>query len=336
MLHWRRTKTRLDQDARELRRHYDELMSILARVIDAKDVYTSGHTERVIQYSLAIGKSLGLAHPDMGTLRLAALLHDIGKIGIPDHILRKPDKLTSEEWEEVKKHPITGEHILKSSAGLEEVRTAVRCHQERYDGKGFPDSIRGEAIPLHSRIIAIADAYDAMTSDRSYRSALSKEAALREVERCAGAQFDPELVLVFLELTGYKHAPAPRGGGAATLLAQISIRSYEMEAQRLRKASPGITDRDLEEGLRISFPVLDTRGAWKIMDAVDRPGELTDDISPDKADEVTRMKENEYKLRLSDRMHFTVGEIITFRGRNYNLINVSELPAGGYEYHLKR
>ncbi len=336
MLPWRKTKTRLDGEARALRRHNDELMGILARVIDAKDVYTSGHTERVIQYSLAIGKSLGLARPEMEALRLTALLHDIGKVGIPDHILRKPDKLTSEEWEEVKKHPITGENILKSSEGLEDVRTAVRCHQERYDGKGFPDGLRGEAIPLHSRIIAIADAYDAMTSDRSYRSALSRQTALREVERCAGAQFDSELVIVFLELTGYKHAPAPPGGGTATLLAQISIRSYEMEARRLREASPGITDRDMEEELRISFPVLDTRGAWKIIDAVDRPGELTDDISQDEADEVTRMKEDEYKLRLSHRMHFTVGEIFTFRGRNYNLINVSELPAGGYEYHLKR
>ena len=335
MVFWKRSKNRGEtepQELRELRRDYDELMNILARVIDAKDIYTSGHTERVIQYCLAIGKQLRLDHKQTEELRMTALLHDIGKVGIPDHILRKPGKLTREEWDEVRKHPETGEYILQGSEGLEDVRQAVRCHQERFDGKGFPDGLKGRNIPLYARIVAIADSYDAMTSDRSYRPALPRHEALREIERCAGSQFDARLVMAFLEVTGYKRAPSP-GTGAATLLAQISIRSYEAEARRLQETGPAMEDEQLEQKLREAFPMLDSRGAWKVIDAVERPSALIDDME---SENTVKVKEDEYKLRLQERIPFSVGEIVTFQEQNYNLINVTELPTGSYEYHLKR
>ncbi len=176
----------------------------LAAAIDARDPYTHGHTERVTNYCLSIARELE-GVPEVGnyrnfreTLQIAALLHDIGKIGIPDRVLNKHGKLDPEEYEEIKKHSVIGATIINPIKELGDVVKEVRHHQECYDGSGYPDGIRGTKIPLIARIIAVADAFDAMTSNRPYRKKLNIEDAVQELKRCSGSQFDPIIVSAFL------------------------------------------------------------------------------------------------------------------------------------------
>ena len=166
----------------------------LAETIDAKDTYTRGHSERVSLYSEAIARGLELPPDELQTIRYAGYLHDVGKIGIPDAILTKPGKLTLEEFKIIKRHPVLSERILKPAGFPFPVQPIVRHHHERYDGKGYPDGLVGEEIPLGARILFVADAYEAMTSDRPYRKALSVKRALSELTKNKGTQFDPKVV----------------------------------------------------------------------------------------------------------------------------------------------
>lgn len=186
--------------AEELKRSYFESIMALAQAIETKDSYTRGHCDRTVRHGLAIADRLGLSDSEKEKVRYAAALHDIGKIGINESILNKPGKLTEEEYEMVKLHPKMGADIIKGIKFLEPVVPIIYHHQERYDGKGYPDGIKGEQIPIGARIIAVLDTYDAMTTDRPYRKALSKEAAIAEVKRCSGTQFDPQVVEVFLQI----------------------------------------------------------------------------------------------------------------------------------------
>jgi diguanylate cyclase (GGDEF)-like protein len=172
----------------------------LAATVDAKDHYTYGHSRKVSDYSVAIAEALGLPQDRIATIRAASLLHDIGKVGIPDSILSKRGPLTDEEWEPVKVHPKLGVEILRHIIDLVNCLPAILHHHERYDGKGYPSGLKGNNIPLEGRILAVADAYDAMTSPRPYREQLSSQQAINELKRCAGTQFDPELVDVFSKL----------------------------------------------------------------------------------------------------------------------------------------
>jgi diguanylate cyclase (GGDEF)-like protein len=172
----------------------------LAATVDAKDHYTYGHSRKVSEYSVAIAEALGLPQDRVATIRAASLLHDIGKVGIPDSILSKEGPLTDEEWEPVKIHPKLGVEILRHIIDLVNCLPAILHHHEHYDGKGYPSGLKGDSIPLEGRILAIADAYDAMTSPRPYREQLSAQQALEELRRCAGTQFDPELVELFCTL----------------------------------------------------------------------------------------------------------------------------------------
>ena len=168
----------------------------LAAAIETKDIYTRGHSERVTQYSLIIARKLGMDSSEIEKLRLAALLHDIGKIGIDESILRKPAKLSPSEFEEIKKHPIYAANILESIPQLHEIIPVIKHHHERFDGNGYPDGLKGEKIPYLARIIAIADTFDAMSSDRPYRKALPVQVCLQEILNCSGTQFDPNIALV--------------------------------------------------------------------------------------------------------------------------------------------
>lgn len=176
----------------------------MAAAIDARDPYTHGHTERVTTYCLSVARELeGI--PEMGnyknfreTLQISALLHDIGKIGIPDHILNRHGKLAPEEFEEIKKHSIIGATILHPIKELSDVAREVRHHQECFDGSGYPDGLKGMDIPLIARIIAVADAFDAITTDRPYKKKKKIEDAIAELKRCSGTQFDPVIVSAFL------------------------------------------------------------------------------------------------------------------------------------------
>ncbi|MCL4473483.1 MAG: GAF domain-containing protein [Actinobacteria bacterium] len=172
----------------------------LAETIDAKDTYTRGHSERVSLYAEAIARGLGLDGTELHTIRYAGYLHDVGKIGIPDAILSKPGKLTVDEFRVIQTHPVISEKILKPVNFPFPVQSIVRHHHERYDGKGYPDSLAGEEIPLGARILFVADAFEAMTSDRPYRKALTRQMALDELERNKVTQFDPRVVEVFTRI----------------------------------------------------------------------------------------------------------------------------------------
>jgi len=171
----------------------------LAAALDARDHYTHGHSKKVARYAVAIAKELKLPKYQIVLVRRASMLHDIGKIGIPDRILNKPAKLTKKEYEIVKRHSIVALNILKPIPQLKDILPAVYHEHERYDGKGYVAGLKGEAIPLEARIIGVADAFDAMTSERPYRRALSRKEAISELKRNAGTQFDPTIVKAFLK-----------------------------------------------------------------------------------------------------------------------------------------
>jgi response regulator RpfG family c-di-GMP phosphodiesterase len=176
-----------------------------ARAVEANDTYTRGHSDRVMLYSRLVSEGLGLDKDHIRRICTAALMHDIGKIGIPLDALNKPQKLTKEEYEIFKEHPDKGRRILEPIEFLKDIVPAVYHHHEQYDGTGYPLGLKGEEIPLEARILAVADTYDAMTSDRAYRSALSHEIAVAELKRCAATQFDPRIVAVFIiEMEKYK------------------------------------------------------------------------------------------------------------------------------------
>ena len=182
-----------------VRKDYLNTIKTLAKVIDANDPYTRGHCDKVMKYSILICRKLKLPARSVSAIKTASLLHDIGKIGIDISIIRKPGKLTPEDWEKVKMHPEIGAKIVGQVGFLNEVVPIIRYHHERFVGGGYPDPKRsGLNIPLGARIIAVADAFDAMTSDRPYRKALPKEEAMAELKRCSGSQFDPEVVRAFL------------------------------------------------------------------------------------------------------------------------------------------
>ena len=174
----------------------------LVEAIDAKDSYTNGHSKRVAEYSVMIGKKAGKSQEELEDIYLIALLHDVGKIGIPDAIINKKGKLTDEEYEIIKKHPAVGREILSKISISPELAIGASFHHERYDGKGYPFGLKGEEIPEIARIIAVADTYDAMASKRSYRDVLSKEKILSELKKSIGTQFDPkfaEIMIGFLD-----------------------------------------------------------------------------------------------------------------------------------------
>jgi len=191
---------------------YFEIVKALAQAIEAKDPYTHGHSERVMQYSLMIAQKFGLSKEEKDSLRYAAILHDIGKIGVRGIILNNPNGLTTEEYGEVRRHPIIGENIISPIELLQPIRPLIRHHHEWYNGKGYPDGLSKEDIPLGARILAVVDAYDAMKSDRPYRKALTEEKAIQELRQGSSTQFDPKLVEVFLEIL--KTAKKLKKGGA--------------------------------------------------------------------------------------------------------------------------
>jgi putative two-component system response regulator len=177
----------------------EHILFTLAAAVEAKDPYTEGHLRRLERYASQLSDSLGLSVHVMTVIRYGALLHEIGKIGVPDAVLHKPEPLAPEEFEIIKQHPAFGERICRPLRLGAEVGPIVRGHHERWDGAGYPDGLAGEAIPLGARIVAIADAFDAMTTDRPYRKALDVGSALAELRRGAGTQWDPDLVECFAD-----------------------------------------------------------------------------------------------------------------------------------------
>jgi putative two-component system response regulator len=190
-------RERIRRDRRRAERFTRQVLTdtirALVAAVDAKDPHTAHHSERVTSWALRLGAAVGLTAEEMQTLEFAAIMHDVGKIAIPEGILLKPGGLSDEEWALMKKHPVVGYEIIENVGALAEVAVIVRHHHERWDGWGYPDGLAGENIPRLSRIIAIADSYDAMTSNRAYRRAYSREYALNAIRENLGTQFDPEL-----------------------------------------------------------------------------------------------------------------------------------------------
>lgn len=184
----------------ELERAYLDTIGILRQTVEAKDPYTRGHSDRVSEYSVLIGKKLGLDEKTLHILKIGGLFHDIGKIGIPDSILLKESKLSDEEYSQIKNHPMIGVHMLGDAAIFTDILPIVKHHHERYDGRGYPSQLVGEDIPYVARIAAVADTFDAMTSKRSYRDSLPIDIVRSEIERCSGTQFDPNIAKVFLDI----------------------------------------------------------------------------------------------------------------------------------------
>jgi len=197
-----------------IKRLLHDTIETLAAALEAKHRYTEGHSRRVTQYGLRLARALGMSDDELRQMELGGLLHDIGKVGVPDGILAKEGRLTEEEYAEIKKHPFLGATIVARISSIGEIVVqCVRNHHERWDGKGYPDGLSEDRIPLPGRILAVADAFDAMTSSRAYRPAMSVQQALQEVEKNSGAQFAPELATMWLDLFSYS-----RGAGGNILV----------------------------------------------------------------------------------------------------------------------
>ncbi len=192
------------EQARKIRASFLSAITALAYALEAKDKYTSGHSQRVADIAVAIAKEMGLSNETIDKVKLGGRLHDIGKIGVRESVLNKPGSLTDKEFQQIQEHPGIGEHILAPIADDEEILRLVRSHHERYDGSGYPDRLKDTQILLAARILAVSDAYEAMTSERPYRTAMGDKAASAEIERGKGTQFDPEVADAFLRNNGIK------------------------------------------------------------------------------------------------------------------------------------
>lgn len=220
----------LDEKNIQIQKMSLQTITTIANTIDAKDEYTKGHSKRVSEYSAAIARELGRTEKEIQDIRSIALLHDIGKIGVPDAVLNKPGKLTDEEYQLMKQHTVTGAEILKDIGMLPGIDIGAKYHHERYDGKGYPDGLKGDEIPFLARIIAVADAYDAMTSNRVYRKHLSEEKVMSELKNGIGKQFDPQAAQALIRL---------------------------LEEKRLQNISPDVDDAELDDVSKILSRVME-------------------------------------------------------------------------------
>jgi putative nucleotidyltransferase with HDIG domain len=194
---------KLNEELEDLKKQQKKISETMCRsmllALDAKDQYTYQHSTRVAYYSLTLGRELSLDENQLYQLEMAGLFHDLGKIGTPDSILNKPTRLNEEEFEIMKLHPVRSGEILEGFKDFKEVAKIVRHHHERFDGRGYPNGLKGEDIPIFSRILLIADTFDAMTSSRAYRKGLPYSTAFAELEEFSGSQFDPGLVMLFID-----------------------------------------------------------------------------------------------------------------------------------------
>jgi putative nucleotidyltransferase with HDIG domain len=189
----------LKRAARENHELFINSIRALAAAIDAKDPYTRGHSERVARYSSLVAREMGLSSEDVRRVRLSALLHDVGKIGIDDRILRKPTALTEEEFEIMKSHPVKGAMIMEAIPQLRDVIPGMKHHHERWEGGGYPEGLRGEDIPLQARIVSVADTFDAMTTTRPYQRAMDIRFVFQRLRDLAGNRFDPSVVEALIQ-----------------------------------------------------------------------------------------------------------------------------------------
>src|SRR3989475_6235814 len=207
----------LQRTSERLEASHVSVIAALLGSIGAKDHSTQGHSAATMQHALAVAKALGLGPDEIAAVNLGALFHDIGKIGIPEHILRKPSALTDEEWAEMKTHPVIGANLIGEVPNLERIRPIVLAHHERFDGTGYPSGLKGDEIPLAAQIIAVGDAYEAMTSERPYRIRLPHDLAIVELRHVSGTQLNPIVVEAFIRQLEIAPPDATRDGDRATV-----------------------------------------------------------------------------------------------------------------------
>ena len=224
----------------EIRELFFGSVSALSQAIDAKDGFTRGHADRVSRIAGAVAREMGLGERDIEQIELAALLHDIGKIGVEDRILMKPSRLDPDETELMRRHPIYGASILEPSAALRPLVPIIAAHHENFDGSGYPKGLKGEGIPLGARIILVSDAYEAMTSDRIYRKAIGHERAMEQLHKYKGIQFDPRVVGVIDQLL-------QKRGAAAFEVSDLPVIEYETLAELRKRLGPALV-RDAHAG----------------------------------------------------------------------------------------
>ena len=179
---------------------YYETIDTLRKAVDKKDPYTRGHSDRVAYISAMIAEVMGFSEDEVEKIRLGGQFHDIGKIGIKDNIITKPARLTDEEYEDIKKHPVIGYELLEKNNIFKDILPAVRHHHEKFDGSGYPDGLKGNQIPIMARIVCVADSFDAMMSKRSYRDKMDLDYTMDQIEKCSGSQFDPQIARAFKSL----------------------------------------------------------------------------------------------------------------------------------------
>lgn len=239
-----------------------EVMNTLIKAIEAKDPYTAGHVWRVSQYTKLIASKLGWSKQRMSWIEAGAMLHDLGKIGVGDAILQKDGKLTLEEFEEIRKHPSIGVDLIESSTFLSQYQYCILSHHERYDGHGYPNGLQGEGITIEGRIIAIADTFDALTSHRPYRKAMSSEDAIAIIEEQSGKQFDPQLVEVFLVLWWETHFGHIILHSAPTI-PLVRCPEHDEIIERSLFAKPG--DSAYCPACKMSFRLEQSDGEWIVV-----------------------------------------------------------------------
>ena len=267
--------SRLSTQNEEIQRMTIQTIMTIANTIDAKDEYTRGHSRRVSEYAAAIAKELGLSENEVSDIRFIGLLHDIGKIGIPDSVLNKPGKLTDEEYQVMKSHTTIGAEILKDINMIEGLDTGAKYHHERFDGHGYPDGLSGEDIPYFARIIAVADAYDAMSSNRIYRRHLDPSRVTDELKRGIGVQWDPDCVNALLRLLQENRLPEMRPETdmvrhATTILTRvISVAETSAAGERMgRDELTGVYGRDAGRDA-IQSAIYQTGGGWLLLFNID-------------------------------------------------------------------
>ena len=212
---------------------YPEALRSLVRAVEVKDTYTHGHSQRTARLAVELGLSMGLAPDQLRVIARGAYLHDVGKIGIPDSILNKPDKLTPEEWAVIQTHPQLGYELAAAAPSLHEALPVILHHHERIDGNGYPAGLHGTEIPLEARVVAVADVWDALTSDRAYRQGWSAEMALAHVRDGAGTHFDPQVVDALVRLVGGWGVDGNGMQGAATVAWEAAETCHELDGQLL-------------------------------------------------------------------------------------------------------
>jgi hypothetical protein len=324
----------------KIRQRVDELLDQgtgalqdLARLIDAYDMYTYGHSERVCQYATMLGRAMDLDWEHLTMLRDAAWAHDLGKVDVPLEILNKPGRLTGEEFEVIKQHPSTSAEILERDERFADVLPAVRHHHERVDGRGYPDGLLGDAIPLESRILAVVDAYDAMVSHRPYRHPMSIDTAMEQIRKCAGTQFDEAIAASFLTVLDDRMTARMRALGASTMLAEFSYRQYEDAALEMLGKHTTATLHSLAGLLRMRFPELASEQAGRIIQATLFPGEQRDDLY---GDDLDQLKDDEIRIRFPARIDADVCSVVRCNGVMYCVVDIADTADGQLEYHLKR